>query len=936
MLVVWFKQLFRKIRTLRILKSSNKDLRISNEDQYVNLEKRQKVAKEKKLNIQTYSTEWFTIKSQAPQHIKIRAFRPYHHEKVLTLKVLKELRLRKEAEALKALEEEVRRLILEAQFLIAKRNAKDAKVPLDAVAGKLSRVKDDFIHSSYEQTATLFDTLIAELEQERLARLAEEKRRIEEEKRRDEEARIAAQKAKEEAERKERERREAEARRIAEEARKREEAERVERERLQSLSAELKEDWQQYANVLIENGVKYLYHFTDMRNLQSIIRHGGLLSWHYCEKHGINIPNPGGDELSRSLDRRYGLEDYVRLSFCDSHPMAYKLIKEGCSVVVLKILADVALLKNTMYSDMNATYKHHSHGGGLEDLKRIDFDATKEHYVSKEDEIFRRHQAEVLVKTFVPIKYIVNLKDNTPIPESERKLSSSTPFSISKDKGTIPQAPTQAEVYTQYELPILANKDYYCYYTAPSKGTVVFPYRRHKVEVRGYSESGFEVKLKQALSQLNNIEVLGDVSILPADGYHPYEPDIAIIEKDNKYGIRIDVEIDEPYGGLDRTPIHYIGCGDEFRDKNLANLGWIVVRFSETQIVKEPQKCIGYIKYLIGTIDHRYKCAKAEPAPMKRWTNIEAKQMAALEYRENLLNHIFTRQEHAKKGVFVVQNEQERAASTKVKPIQLPPSHQVNLDESDISFQRDTRLTFEPKEHIYLLDGNKQLTAVSTIIDCFFDPFDSLYNSANVSAREGVDQCEILERWDCTGQESMEVGRFMHEQIEAYYHGEGPTTSYRFTYNGEYVRVDKTVSIETELGYFEDFIEKESIEPFRVEWRIFDETLGIAGTIDLLCKNGDGYDIIDWKRSRKASPNEDVWGYGTNGLSHVPDIKYYHYALQQNLYRYMLEEKYGLEIKNMYLVVLHSQFDGYKRYRVKRMDNEIETIIKYIKKHDKF
>jgi hypothetical protein len=198
---------------------------------------------------------------------------------------------------------------------------------------------------------------------------------------------------------------------------------------------------------------------------------------------------------------------------------------------------------------------------------------------------------------------------------------------------------------------------------------------------------------------------------------------------------------------------------------------------------------------------------------MKRWTNIEAKQMAALEYRENLLNHIFTRQEHAKKGVFVVQNEQERAASTKVKPIQLPPSHQVNLDESDISFQRDTRLTFEPKEHIYLLDGNKQLTAVSTIIDCFFEPFDSLYNSANVSAREGVDQCEILERWDCTGQESMEVGRFMHEQIEAYYHGEGPTTSYRFTYNGEYVRVDKTVSIETELGYFEDFIEKESIEP---------------------------------------------------------------------------------------------------------------------------
>ena len=48
-------------------------------------------------------------------------------------------------------------------------------------------------------------------------------------------------------------------------------------------------------------------------------------------------------------------------------------------------------------------------GGSLLDLKRVNFDATKRHFVSKNDEDFKPHQAEVMVKTFVPLKYIVNI-----------------------------------------------------------------------------------------------------------------------------------------------------------------------------------------------------------------------------------------------------------------------------------------------------------------------------------------------------------------------------------------------------------------------------------------------------------------------------------------------------------------------------------------------
>ena len=82
---------------------------------------------------------------------------------------------------------------------------------------------------------------------------------------------------------------------------------------------------------------------------------------------------------------------------------------EVYDIVILKIEVDVALLKGTLFSDINAVDKLHTHGGELDDLKRVNFNATKRNYVRKDDDDFKPHQAEVMVKTFVPKKYIVNL-----------------------------------------------------------------------------------------------------------------------------------------------------------------------------------------------------------------------------------------------------------------------------------------------------------------------------------------------------------------------------------------------------------------------------------------------------------------------------------------------------------------------------------------------
>ena len=317
--------------------------------------------------------------------------------------------MRKEAHELKVREEKTKSLLNKLETLIAQRKFQEAKQIMDEITHEIVRTKDPSIRKQYRLLQKSLSELEKELEHERLVRLAEEQKRKEEEERkkreRKEQERIENEKRIAEEQR----RRQQEANKLVEEARKKEQAELAERERLDVLSTERKENWSDFKQILDKNGIRYLYHFTDRRNIPSIKLHGGLFSWHYCKKNNITIPCQGGDYDSQELDKKYGLEDYVRLSFCNDHPMAYRLQQSGSNIVILKIEVGVALLKGTLFSDINAADKLHTHGGELDDLKRVNFNATKRNYVRKDDDDFKPHQAEVMVKTFVPKKYIVNL-----------------------------------------------------------------------------------------------------------------------------------------------------------------------------------------------------------------------------------------------------------------------------------------------------------------------------------------------------------------------------------------------------------------------------------------------------------------------------------------------------------------------------------------------
>lgn len=156
-------------------------------------------------------------------------------------------------------------------------------------------------------------------------------------------------------------------------------------------------------------GIYKFYHFTDIKNLKSIIEHGGLYSWYGLETKKITS-SLSSNQLSRELDTRYNLQDYIRLSFGSYHPMSSRLIhQERKELVWLEISLEVAYFEETLFSDINATDNNVKIGNSLAFLKTIDLDIFKHQYRDLDYYGKKKYQSEILVKKFLPIKYITNI-----------------------------------------------------------------------------------------------------------------------------------------------------------------------------------------------------------------------------------------------------------------------------------------------------------------------------------------------------------------------------------------------------------------------------------------------------------------------------------------------------------------------------------------------
>lgn len=473
--------------------------------------------------------------------------------------------------------------------------------------------------------------------------------------------------------------------------------------------------------------------------------------------------------------------------------------------------------------------------------------------------------------------------------------------------------------FVNYDITKVPTTNSYPVFRFPKKGTVVRSYRLGNTKRRGFKEESFQNSIEQCFGK--DFVVLGNVRLNTGKETRPFEPDIAIIDKSNS-NLRIDIEIDEPYAGITRQPTHCKG-EDVNRDIYFVDRGWIVIRFSEYQVHLQENDCLKFIAEAIKSAIPNYEIPnqlvnQSAIQVEKLWDIVQAQKWEKAKYREQYLNHTFQSIEEQTETIERDFDEQELKEEKLVKPTligEVDNKKSIAFNREN-AHSRDSRIKFYPEPHIYTID-NTPAPSASTIISKFFPEFDSAYWAIRKAPELGMTPDEVELMWRTKGETAAKEGTFLHEQIENFY------------LEQEYEKTE-------EFHLFESFVkENNHIKPYRTEWRIFDEHHHIAGTIDLISKNGNGYEMYDWKRSKKVVNSfngepikNNQWQKGVGQLADIDDTSYNRYCLQQSLYKYILEKNYGLKVSNMYLIVLYPEYDRYYKVEVPYWQDKAEYILR--------
>lgn len=164
-----------------------------------------------------------------------------------------------------------------------------------------------------------------------------------------------------------------------------------------------------------------------------------------------------------------------------------------------------------------------------------------------------------------------------------------------------------------------------------------------KIETEGVKKGALEDYFLTILQKIFGTDIHTNLTAQVGDVERPYVPDF--VYYDSK--ILIDIEIDEPYVFDTHKPIHYFNPAnnlhsDSKRDNFFLKQNWIVIRFSEKQILEQAYSCCKVIAEVIELTTANSKPLKnlKEKSNLKAdpfWTRAEAMALSQKGYREKYL-----------------------------------------------------------------------------------------------------------------------------------------------------------------------------------------------------------------------------------------------------------------------------------------------------------
>jgi len=162
-------------------------------------------------------------------------------------------------------------------------------------------------------------------------------------------------------------------------------------------------------------GIKSIWHFTDLSNLESIKKYG-VLSLRNLINSRINVACYGANELSHNLDIAKGLDQFVHLSFIKEHPMQWVKTRNGeiPNPVWLEIDATVLFKKKSIFSDQVTNKTEAKIYGDINDLvKHIDLDVLWSRTDWSDPKIQQRRKdakyGEIMIQDKIEIRDILGV-----------------------------------------------------------------------------------------------------------------------------------------------------------------------------------------------------------------------------------------------------------------------------------------------------------------------------------------------------------------------------------------------------------------------------------------------------------------------------------------------------------------------------------------------
>jgi hypothetical protein len=182
---------------------------------------------------------------------------------------------------------------------------------------------------------------------------------------------------------------------------------------------------------------KCFYHFTDTRNIDSILANDGLLSLSEMRVQRVTPPVPSSSASSRVTDSRKGMDRYVHLCFVNENPMEFRAKEDG------RIIESVFLQINPAILDVDGillTAAFANKTGiapvGLDEAltdPTFDFDILYDRNGKRKDweRYDKAWRYEILVPCRIPLSYITIPSSyivNAPKRVAESDFDDDIPF----------------------------------------------------------------------------------------------------------------------------------------------------------------------------------------------------------------------------------------------------------------------------------------------------------------------------------------------------------------------------------------------------------------------------------------------------------------------------------------------------------------------------